>query len=166
MQPISNALRAKIKMTIKNRIDISNLIEDKDIRGEDLTGAIIETFNRPDGDISNCIFTRAIIGKEGGVTNLNRVRAVSCNFKGLTLKGKVWARRGNFRGTNFDEAFAPYVDYRYADFRGCTFCDTVFTIGTKKAYGSRFDNKFFQDLAKSWNLEIKVKEVDFNASNI
>jgi len=157
---IPNAVREKVRIYIKNRLDISDLVRPYDLNGEDFTGAILENFDISDRNISNSIFTRATIGKEGKDTLWNRIRARNCNFRSAVVKGILIARRADFRGSNFDGAYAPYMDFKYADFRGCSFCDTVFSIGTAKGYGAKFDTKFFQDLGKAWNIEIRIKEAN------
>lgn len=155
--PLPNEIRDKIKLYIKNGLDISELIENYSIAGEDFTNAIVKRFNRPDEDISGIVLANAIIGEEGKVTNLNRVIARNCNFRRSVWKGEVWARRADARNSAFTDAFVPYIDYRHADLRNCDFCGTVFQIATPKALGAKFSPEFFQDLAKFWGLEIKVK---------
>ena len=156
--PLSSTQRLEIQMYIKNRIDISPLIDDYSIAGEDFTSAIIKTFNRPDEDISGVILANAIIGEEGKITNMNRTIARNCNFQSSKWLGEVWARRIDARNTTFTNASIPDLDYRYADLRGCDFCGALFKIATPKAMGSRFSEDFFKDMAKFWNVEIKIRQ--------
>ena len=156
--PLSSAQRDQIKLYIKNKIDISPLIENYSVAGEDFTNAIIKTFDRPDEDISGIILSNAIIGEDKKITNLNRVTARHCNWRGSTWKGEIWLRKSDLRHTAFTNAFGPYFDYRYADLRHCDFCGAVFQIATPRALGAKFSEDFFQDMAKYWNVEITLKK--------
>jgi len=143
-----------ISLHIKKGADISDLIKNYDIRGEDFSGAIIEHMDRPDEDISGCNFSQATIGKAGGVINWSRTVARNCNFRNTQFPCTIWLRRADLRNSSFSGAFIPYADYRYGDFRGCEFCHTVFSVGTNKALGSKFDFAFFKDMAKQWGIGI------------
>jgi uncharacterized protein YjbI with pentapeptide repeats len=156
--PMTNELRTKIQMHIKNGIDISDLVKNIDIRGEDLSRAVIKTFNRPDDDISRCSLHQAIIGEEGKITNLNRITACYCNFHRVKFLGTVWIRNANVRYCNFREADLTAFDYKFSDFTGCDFCDVIFRIGSDKGVGAKFDEKFFKDLAENWGIEVKLKK--------
>ncbi len=161
-QPMSNSVREQIQVYIKNGIDISGLIKDYSIKNENLSGAKIKSLAKPDCDISGCNFSNCTIGDDKIITNLNRTIARSCSFKGTVFKGEVWARRIDARHSNFTGAWLPNVDYKHADLRDCIFCDTVFCIGTERAYGALFDEKLFQDLTKFWNIEVKIKQEGMN----
>lgn len=156
--PMTHELRAKIKQYIKNQIDISDLIKDVDIKGEDLSRAIIKTFNRPDDDMTGTNFCQAVIGEEGKITNLNRVVAHNCNFHRAKFIGKIWARYSDWRGSNCKEVNVIDMDYRFADFRDCNMCDAVFCIGSNKGIGAKFDEKFFKDLGENWGVEVRIKK--------
>jgi len=159
MKPkIPNNIKAEVSMCIKNRVDISNLIAPYSISGEDLTNAIIPNFQRVDEDISNVNLTNAIIGIENGETCISRAIARNCCFKNTRFLGKVVAKKTDFTNTSFEGAFIPVCDYRFADLQGCIFCGTAFTIGTHYSLGAKFDDKFFKDLAKMWNLTITVNK--------
>jgi len=135
--PITNDIRNKIRQYIKNQIDISPLIQNVDIKGEDLSRAIIKTFNRPDEDISNTCFYQAIIGEEGKITNLNRIKALNCNFHRTKFLGTVWVRYAELKNSNFREADLVALDYKFADFRGCDCCDVIIRIGSDKGTGAK-----------------------------
>lgn len=155
--PMTNQVREKIKLYIKNQIDISSLIQNIDIRGEDLSRAIIKTFNRPDDDISRCNFCQAIIGEESKITNLNRIKALNCNFHRVKFKGTVWVRNADFRNSNFREADMVALDYKFSDFRNCDLCGVIIRMGSDRGMGAKVDQNFLQDLAGSWNVEVKLK---------
>lgn len=153
MKPISHELRKKIKTYIKNKLDISELIKDIDIKKEDLSGAIISKFDRINDNISGCNLARAIIGKEGELTQLSNTKMLNCCFKGTRFLGRVWFRKVDARGSNFSEAWLPYVEYQYADLRDCTFCSTIFPIGSREGYKAKFSKNFFKELTKAWIIE-------------
>ena len=148
----------EINMYIKNGADISPLIADYSVKGENLSNAIIKTFDRPDEDISGLILTGATIGEEGKVTNLNRTIAKGCNFRQTTWKGDVWARRADFSGTSFHSAFLPYMDYRNADMRHCDFCGAVYQFATERGLGVKYSDEFFEELGRFWNVIILRRE--------
>lgn len=155
--PMTNKLRETIAQYIKNQIDISNLIKDVDIKGEDLSRAIIKTFNRPDDDISRCNLNQTVIGTENQVTNLNRLTAKNCNFHRAKFLGIVWLRHANVSGSNFKEADLTKLDYKFTDFRGCDFCDSFICIGSDRGTGALLDENFMKDLAGSWGVEVRLK---------
>ena len=155
--PISNEIRNKIRQYSKNQIDISPLIQNINIRGEDLSRTIIKSFNRPDDDISGCNFYQTIIGEEGKITNLNRITAKNCNFHRAKFLGTVWVRNADFRDCNFREADLVAFDYKFANFQGCDCCDVIIRIGSDKGTGAKFDSNFLKDLAGSWGVEVKLK---------
>jgi len=152
MKKITEKLREKIKLYIKNGLDISDLIEGYDIRGENLAGAIIKRFNRFNQDISYCNLARAIIGEENQITHLSRATMIGCNFKDAVFKGKVWLRKVNAQNCTFDGAFLPFVEYQHGDFRHSTFCDTIWRFGSRAGHGAIFDSDL---ILKKWAIVLK-----------
>ena len=157
-KPMSNDLRKKIAIHIKNRIDISALIKEISIKGENLSRAIITAFNRPGDDISGCNFCEAIIGEEDKITNLSSITGINTNWQRVIFKGKIWFRKANMKNSNFKGAFAPLLDYRFADLRNCNFCDMVINNGSSKATGAILDANFFKGFAEQWGVEITMKK--------
>lgn len=155
MKPkIPNAIKSEIAMRMRNQLDISDLIAPYDIKGEDFSGAIIKHLSIPGEDISGTNFANATVGTESGETNLNRVIARHCCFKGAKFLGKVMARRANFSSSNLTGTYIPYCDYRLSDFTNCIFCGTVFSMSTELSLGAIFSEDFFRDLGKAFNLTI------------
>jgi uncharacterized protein YjbI with pentapeptide repeats len=154
MIPLTNSLNEKIQTYIKNKLDISQLIKDVDIRNGNFCGAIITELDRPDGNISGANFTDAIIGTKNSVINLNRVIAKNCLFRRTIFPGEVLARLADCRGSNFEGAFMPYLDYRGTKLQNCIFCDTVFSIGSPKAINAEFGDEFFKILEQWWKIKI------------
>ena len=157
-KPMTNDLRKKIAMYIKNHIDISDLIKDTSIKGENLSRAIIKDFSRPGDDISGCNLCEAVIGEEDKITNLNNIIGQNANFQRAIFKGTIWLRRANIRNCNLKGAFVPRLDYRFSDLRGCNFCDIVFNTGSSKATGAILDENFFKGFAEQWGVEITMKK--------
>ncbi len=150
MLSMTNALRNKIKLAIKNRIDISDLIKDIDIKGENLNYAIIKSLNRIHGDISGCSFVRAVIGEDKKETLLSHCNLQHCNFKDATFKGKLIIRCADCRYCSFDSAFVPYVEYQHADLRGIDFCSCSWTLGSKEGHNAKVD----KDILQKWGLKV------------
>ena len=159
--PMTQKLRDKIKMNIKNKIDISSLIEDIDFKGEDLSGAIITKLVRTDADISNCNFSHTTLGDETGksVFSLIRCKMRNCNFHGAKFVGKTWIRSCDARNCNFKHADISRAEYQYTDFRDCTFCESIIRIGTKDGLGCIFPTQMFDDLCKGWRMKIKAEHI-------
>jgi uncharacterized protein YjbI with pentapeptide repeats len=154
--PMTNEVRKQVAMAIKNKLDISDLIENYSIAGEDLSYAIINRFNRDRDNICGLNLTHAIIGTEATPASMNQIIAIGCNFKGTKFLGQVSLRKGNFNNTNWNDAYIPYCDYKFADLRGCSFCGTVFTMSTSLAHGAKFSPSFFEHMGKLFNLSITV----------
>jgi len=159
MKPkLTAIIREQISLRRKKNLDISDLISGYDICGEDLSNTTIEFCNRMDDNISRCNFAGARLGKEGVITNWSRANAKGCNFKDTKFLGTFWCRYTDFRNSTFIHAQVINVDYKFADFRGCDFCYAAFSVGTNNALGSKFDDKFFKDMAEQWNIGILTKD--------
>lgn len=156
--PIPDAVRKEMQMRMKNQLDISALIANYSIAGEDLSGAILTNFDRAGEDLTKLNLSNAIIGTVGKETKLSRCNFTGSCFKGTRFLGKIIAKKSIFKNCDFTNAYIPYCDYRLSDFRGCTFCGTVFTVHTHYSVGSRFDNAFFKDMAEQWGIVILTKE--------
>ncbi len=154
---MTEELRKKIKTYIKNKIDISPLIQDIDLKGEDLSGAIIKTFNRVEDDLSGCNFSRCIIGEEGKITNLSGTKFRNCNFRGTKFLGKIFLRHCDCRNSDFSEAWMPYVEGQFSDFRECKICEVFTRIGTDYWFKAKFDEGVLGDFPKMWGLEVRPK---------
>lgn len=158
MKSMTPELRNKIAMYIKNKIDISDLIKDADLRNEDLSGAIIKTFNRVKLDCSGCNFSNAVIGEEGKITNLSKSKFRNCKFVRTKFIGKVWLRHCDLRGSLFTHADCSEVEWQYSDGRDCDFCETLLRLGVGYFYKAKVDLNLFKDFTKHMNIEVKFKE--------
>ena len=166
MKPLTLKQKEKIKNYIKNKIDISDLIKGYDIKGMDLSRAIISKFDRPGDNMSGTIFANAIIGTTGEITNLSRCNFVNCSFQNARFLGNIWMRYCDVRNANMQGTHIPHLDFRFADFRGVNFCNGCFPIGSianKRGIGAKFSDNLFMDIAFGWELPIlspeQVKEL-------
>jgi len=160
---MTHVLREKIKTSIKNGIDISNLIENVCIKNEDLSNAIIKKFVRKDTNISGCNFSSVIFGDKDSSSvdvMILKTNLQNCNFQGAIFKGRAFMRSCDARNCNFKSADVSNIDYQYTNFEGCTFCESVIKISTRSGIGCKFPKEVFEDLTKGWdmNIEIKSKE--------
>ena len=158
MKEMTHALREKIKIYIKNGRDISELIKDVSLRGEDLSYAIIKDFKRIKDNMSGARFTKAQIGEEGKNTTICNNKMKGSFWDDCQFKGHIFFRRNDCENSDFCGALMHNVEYQFTNFRGCKFCETAIRIGMSYSEGARFSADLFRDLAKMWNLEITVKE--------
>lgn len=152
---MSENVRNKIKEYIKNNLDISDLIEDYDIKGEYLAGATIKRFNRINEDLQNINFVRCTIGEDGKITNLSGSNLKGSNFQRTTFLGKTWFKGCDLRNTNFNDAWMPFVEYQYADLRNITLCNAFIRIGSRSGFKAKFEWKLFELLSQYLNLDVQ-----------
>jgi uncharacterized protein YjbI with pentapeptide repeats len=160
MKPMTHILREKIGTYIKNGLDISDLIDDVDIRNENLSFSVISKYKIINGDISGCNFSNA---KLGDPTNKNIFMFLNsnvshCNFEGVKFVGKTFMRGCKANNCNFKNADVSKADYQHTDFTGSTFCNSIITIGTSLGLGCKFPKQIFDDLTQGWLMKIKVEE--------
>lgn len=158
MKPITNELRKKIQMYTKNKLDISELIFNIDIKGENLSHAVIKNFNRTGENLSGTKFTYAVIGREGIVTNLSSNIFRDCDFCNTHFLGTIYMRKCDCRGSNFQCAWCHNVEWQHSDVRNCNFCEAILRLGTDYFFKTRVDINLFRDLTKYLNIEVKIKE--------
>lgn len=158
-RPMTHELRNKINIAIKNKIDISDLIRDVSIKGEDLSNAIISDIYRIDTDISGCNFSGAIIGSSTKVATFIRCMMQNVNFESTNFIDKAWIRHCDAQNCNFKNANVSLVDYRDTNFDGSTFCNAIIRIGTACGIGCKFPKQMFYDLCKNWKMKITVTDV-------
>ncbi len=154
MLPMTNDLRKRIKIRIKNHLDISDLIQDVDIKGEDLQYAIIKNFTRVKVDISRVNLSNAVIGEKGKVTNISGNIMRNCRFCDIRFLGRVYMRKCICDGSDFNGADCSNVEYQKTSFLNCKFCETAIRLGSSYSWGAKFSQNFFDDLAKGWAIKI------------
>lgn len=153
MKPkMTQEVRNTVRDYIKSKKDISPLIENYSLKGEDLSGAIIQNFNRANEDLSNINLARAIIGAELQVTDISYSNISGGNLYRTKFLGKVKANRVKAVNTNFNRAYFPHADYQYADFSGASFCGATFTIDGGSGKGCKFPKEVLEQLMKDWEV--------------
>jgi len=158
-KPMTDKIRDKIKMYVKNKADISELIQDIDIKGENLSNTIIKTISRKKCDIRGTDFSGAIIGEVGKVTNLSSNDFRNCSFRATKFVGVIFLRHCDCRGCDFGCSYMQDVEYQHSDFRNCNFCEAVMRLGVDYGYKSKVDSGIFQDLTKHWDIEVKQEGI-------
>jgi len=153
-KPMTEQQRQRIKLHIKNGLDISDLIADYSIRKEDLSGAIITKFNRAYDDMSDVNLTRCVIGLPNTTNNISHAKLRRSRWCDTIVKGVLFARKCDCRDADFSGASLTNVEYQFCNFRGAKFCETFLRIGSDFGWGAEFDEKFFSDLARGWNVKI------------
>ena len=146
MRPLNHIEKNTIKGYIKNKLDISNIIKDKDIKGEDFSRAIIKSFSWTNTDISNCNFTNTEFGSEGQRNSFLSTILDNCNFKNAKFNGQVWMRNCKARNCNFTGANLATLEYQNTDFSKSSFCGAIIKITAKLGIGAIFPPEMFYDL--------------------
>lgn len=152
---MTEEVRNKIKMYIKEGIDISDVIENYTLKNENLSHAIIKRMDRIQEDITNCNFIHCIFGEEGKVINLSGSNLKGSNFQGAKFLSTVWFRGSDLRNCNFNNAWIPFVDYQYADLRNVSLCETTIKIGSKSGLHAKFNWSLFEKLAKYLQMDMQ-----------
>lgn len=155
---MSNELREKISSYRKNKLDISDLIKDVSIKGENLSYSIIKSLFKLDTDMSNCNLSHCEIGSDSTQVHIIRTKMINCNFESTKFIGDVWIRSCDAKNCNFKNADVHTVSYNNSNFLGTTFCGAIITIGTRQGLGAIMPESFFTDLTKGWaNVELEAK---------
>ena len=157
MKPMIESQRKRIRIYIKNNLDISELIKDYSIKNENLSGAIISKFNRSKDNMSGVNLSNCIIGGEGVVNNISGANLKASRWNNTEVKGILFMRKCNCRDVDFSKAVLTNLEYQNTDFSGAKFCGACIRIGTDGGWGAKFSADFFKDLAKGWNVIITQK---------
>lgn len=157
MKPMTHKLRNKIKLAIKNRQDISDLIEGVDIKGENLSYAIIKRMDRIQDDFSGATFDYCVFGQSRERMNWSGSIAQNCRFRNARFESFMVFRGTDFRGSSFREAFLPFMTCEKADFRRVNWCDVTLQLGSEKMHNAKFSYGLIKVLAKFMNFKITVE---------
>ena len=158
MEKLNHNDKKRIQEYIKNKIDISPLLEGKLLKDEDLSHSIIKKLSRTDEDLSGCNLSYSIIGDESNIISFLRCNMTNCNFSNVKFIGRTWMRYCDVKNSNFKNADVSNVDYRFSDFRNSNFCNSKITISTTSGVGCKFSPQLFEELCKGWLLDIKATE--------
>ena len=158
MESLNNEIKLKINQYRKNGLDISELINNKTLKGADLHDCIIRNFNPTEKDLRGINLSGCLIGGEGIITQICDKDFRGSEFIKTKFTGRTFARRSDFRGSNFQNAELPYFEYQKADLRECNFCEILIRLGVAYGLGAKIDKNIFQDLGKNWGIEIIFKD--------
>ena len=153
MKKINHELTEKINSYIKNGKDISELLIGYEIKGYNLSNAIIKKFNRYNEDMSGCMFVNTTIGELGTETNLVGCDFRGSNFKGVHFLGHTIFKNNDARNCNFNTANLNSFDYSCTDFRGASFCEAIIKIGSMCGYKAIFDKSILNLLTRGWIIK-------------
>lgn len=156
-RPMTNELRDKIRTYIKNKIDISSLIDGICIKGENLSHSIIKYMNRSEDDISDCNFAYAKLGSDDKILSIIRCKMINCNFEEAEFIGKAHVRSCQAQNCNFKGANVSKADYQHTNFKGSTFCNAIIRIGTTEGIGAIFPKEMFEELCRGWSMRVEAK---------
>ena len=67
-------------------------------------------------------------------------------------------RAADMKTCNMNGAYAPNIDFAYADLRNCNICDITFTMFSKKAYKIKLDKNFL----KLFSRFVEIDGVNLN----
>lgn len=165
---MNEEVRNAIRNAIRNKIDISDLIDKYDLSGENLSGAIITKLHRYFDKMNNVNFSNCVIGVEGSNDSilLNGASCKNCNFNNAKFLGEVQAKRTLFNNSSFYYTYMPYISAKFADFRGCEFCNSVFPLASEKVYGAKISIEVFEKLGKHWGFKVvEYNEIKEDSNN-
>jgi len=157
MKPMTEAIRQKIADYRKNRLDISELIKDVDLKEADLSYCVITHIERVQADLSKINFAHATIGCEDKISKFLNCRMIGANFDSCIFAGKAWVRGCDVRNGTLRNGDFSKVSYQHSDFRGTSFCQAIFRIGTIEAVGAKFDIDFFKNLCAGSDYEVILR---------
>ena len=161
MLPYTNEIDRKIKMYIKNKKDISELIANVDIKGINLSGAIIKYLNRLKCDLRGINFSHCILGSDNKIFSIIQCDISNCNFNYAKFIGATFLRSCKAHNVNFKEADVSKVSYEHTDFgEDSDFCGAIIKIGTNQGIGAKFPKSLFYNLMKGWSTNFKIVEGD------
>lgn len=152
MRKLTNKEIETINSYIKNGIDISTLIEGKDIKNQNFNRAIISKMERVKDDISGCSFAFAKLGSKEIHLNIKilQTKMQNCNFECAEFIGTAWIRNCDAQNCNFKGADVSKVNYVHTDFSGSSFCESIIRISSRSGLGCKFPDNLFDELTKNW----------------
>ena len=160
LKPMTEKIRNQIKMYKKNGIDVSDLIKDYIIAGEDLSFCVIKNFNREEKNLKGINLAGAIIGDGSkSVVRICDKDLRGSSFNGTKFLNTTFLRRCKLQKCDFREADLSKVQYQGSDASGSEFCECILRLGTSYALGSKVSLDIFKDLADVWGFKlIEVEE--------
>lgn len=148
LQTMTHAVRKEIALRSKKQVDIADLIQNKDISNEDLSNCFISKLYLPEYNLNNTNFSNT---KMQFVFNKGVAR--NCQFVYTHFLPGSSFRAADLRTCNFSGAFAPNIDFAYANLTKCNICDITFTMFSKKAYKMKVDKDFLKFFFRFLDVE-------------
>ena len=133
------------------------MIDSYSIKNEDLSGSIITKFSRAKQDMTGVNLSRCVIGLPGKINNMSRAKLVRSKWCDTNVQGIMFARKIDARGADFSGAILMNMEFQGADFNGAKFCESCIRVGSDYCWGAKFDNNFFADLTKGWDITVTRK---------
>jgi len=159
MRPMTNSLREQIQIYIKNKKDISDLIADIDLKGENLSHAVVKYLNRVNCDLRGINWSYCLLGSEDKIFSIIQCDISNSNFENAKFVGSTFIRSCKAHNCNFKNADLSKVDYQYTDCgETSNFCNAIIQISTRKGLGAKFPKSMFEDLCRGWNTKFKIIE--------
>jgi uncharacterized protein YjbI with pentapeptide repeats len=160
---MTTVLKDKINTYIKNKIDISELVKDVDLRNVNLNRAIIKKLQRKDIDISGCSFAYCELGDVNSEDNA--VSFISCKMHGCSFEGAKFLNKARIRSCdaqkcNFKNCDVSKVSYANSNFMDSKFCGAIIKIESKLGLGCKFPVEIFDELTRDWKLKLKAEYTD------
>ena len=149
-------LEEKIHQYIKSGKDISDLIKNQDLRGINLSHALISDFNVSNQDISGCRLVGAKIQNSKMIHTI--AHNVQFNYAEMQYSDLTYIDAQN---SNFLNANCAFVRFAYADMRGCNFCDVTMTLSPKWAFKAKFSKNMIDLLKRIWDIVDDNTEAKF-----
>jgi uncharacterized protein YjbI with pentapeptide repeats len=147
LKDMTHSLRQKIGEYKKAGMDISELIRGINIKGEDLSYAVISELAVPGQDISGANFTASNVKLIANGARCQNCRFIRTQFlQGSSLRG------ADCRRANFYEASGGYLDYSYSDMRGANICGATFSFASRLGRGAKVSENILDLLKKWWDI--------------
>lgn len=161
MLPMTDSIRKKIIDYKKSKRDISELIKDVNIKGEDLSYCIIKYLNRTNCDLRGVNFSHCKIGSNDKIVSLIQCDLSGSNFNHCYFVGTTFMRSCKVHLCNFKASDVAKVSYEHSDFgeedsQASNFCGAKITIGTNQGMGAKFPKQLFKDLMNGWGTNYKI----------
>ena len=147
LKPMTHKIRKKISEYRKTKVDIAELVNNVDIRNEDLSRCYISRLDVFDQNISGCDFTGTTM-----MLNAKNAKAMNCKFIRCKLLQGSSLRGCDLRRSNLYEADCGFIDYAYADLRGANICGVNFSFASRLGHKAKVSENILELLKKWWEV--------------
>lgn len=144
---MNTELQDKIHQYTKSQKDISELIQNVDLRNADLSHAVISNFNVSNQDISGCRLVAAKIQHASMIKTV--AHNVQFNFADMSYANCSYI---DARDSNFLNANCAFTVFRYGDVRNSNICDATITLSPKYFYKTKISGNIFDLMRRIWDI--------------